>query len=143
MDPLVEASDVEVSLLRPLTDTEETFIVGLCDQASALLRQVRRDIDDRVARFVVNPTDPNGCDPQSVAAMLAAVIKRSLVNPKGLWSTSETDGDYSYSETYPGARSGGDSGTAGDLTITASDLAKIDRAGFAYRAPIRGTQVCW
>jgi hypothetical protein len=136
-DPLVEQSHVEAVLLRSLTTTEAQFINTLCEQASALLRVRRHTIDTRIALWDTSPDEPTAVNPDVVAAMLATVIKRAMVNPRGLWSTSETDGDYSYSETYPGQRSGTDGGTPGEIVIVDSDLAKIDGSSFGYRRPIR------
>lgn len=124
-EPLVSQSDVETALVRPLTPTEATFIEALCDQASAKLRTAMASVDTRIAAF---QDAAAGVDPDAVAAMLAGVIKRVLVNPRGLWSIGgETTGPYSSpSETYAGSRGGdGAAEPPGELVITAADLAQL------------------
>jgi hypothetical protein len=125
-DDLVSATDVEAAMLRPLTTAERQYLPVKLAQVTSLLRSKRRTIDARVAQWFLDPRPDTAVDPVLVSSMLAEVIKRTMVNPRGLWSTTETDGDYSYSETYPGQRAGADAGTPGDLALTAADLAKID-----------------
>lgn len=125
---LVTQADIESVLLRPLTSPEAIAVNGprgLIVQLESQLRFVRPVIDEWIAEWTQVPRPATALDPIVVASMLAAVIKRTLTNPRGLWSTSETDGDYSYSETYPGQRAGATAGTPGDLEITTDDLAKL------------------
>lgn len=131
-------------MLRPLTSDESNAAPYLMTTASQMLRTAMRTIDKRIAAFDADATDPAGIDPQVVAAVLAGVIKRTLDNPRGLWSRSESSGPYSESETYPGIRGGDGAGEALGLTITASDLAKLNPSrAFASGGTIRTPQVQW
>jgi hypothetical protein len=131
-------------MLRPLTSEESSAADYLMTTVSAMLRSAMRSIDSRIAAFEADATDPAGIDPQVVAAMLAGVIKRTLDNPRGLWSRSESSGPYSESETYPGVRGGDGAGEALGLTITASDLAKLNPSrAFAQGGTIRTPQTRW
>jgi hypothetical protein len=131
-EPLTTQTAVSAKLLRPFTDNELGSIDGLISEASSQLRWIRPDIDSSIAAW-----PQGGIDPDIVRGMLASVIKRVLVNPKGLWSTSETEGDYSISETYPGSRAGDAAASGGgDLQITADDLAKLIPPGRLRRGSI-------
>jgi hypothetical protein len=125
-EPLTTQAAVSAKLLRPLTDGEDAVMDALIAEASALLRWARPSIDEDLARW---PTA--GIDPDVVTAMLASVIKRLLINPNGLVSSSETEGDYSISENYGTVTS-----TTGDLQITAADLAKLLPPGATRRGSI-------
>jgi hypothetical protein len=135
---LVTTEDVEVALLRPLSDAELEYTVGLCDAATTLLRSRMPDIDARIASYAVSPTAARAVDPALVALVLADVVRRYLVNPKGLWSTTETTGPYSVSETFPGARGGTAAADVSGLAVTAADIAKINGVG---RSSIRSLQL--
>lgn len=117
------SSDVETALLRPLTTTEENYVPGLLDQASALLRTAAPSIDDRIARYAADPTDPTGVDPLAVATVVAGAVKRYMVNPTGLFSESKNMGPFSTSRTYKSRYD--KSARSDDLAITADDLAVL------------------
>lgn len=135
---LVDRPRVEAALLRPLTDAESPYISELCDQASALLRTRLPTIDDRLD---LPDGDPEAIGRDAVAAMLAGVIKRYLVNPTGATTISKMRGPFQESTGF-GARPGG-IGPAGDLVITDADIAKIDPPATAKAATIytRGCRV--
>jgi hypothetical protein len=118
-EPFATQDDVETALVRPLTTTEANYIDGLIGQASALLRNEAPSIDDRIARYGVDPTDKSALSPATVAAVVAGVVKRYMVNPTGIASTSQTDGPFSLSTSYA-LRS--EKETRGALQITRDDL---------------------
>lgn len=121
-DPLATPDDVETALLRPLTDTEQTYIDGLISQAQALLRLRVPSIDDRIARYEADATDLSAVSPDAVAAVLAGVVKRYLVNPEGAVSISQGVGPYSTAKSYA-LRS--DKDRRGALEITNEDVAVL------------------
>lgn len=140
---LVDTDDVAAALLRPLTDSELIYVPRLCDQAEAKLRAVLRTLDTRIAAFERDSTDPTGIDPELAAAVLAGIIKRVLVNPKGLWSKSEAVGPYSQSETYLASRAAGSQTNVeslGGLEVTASDIAQLCPAPLVAPMNIRISQ---
>lgn len=121
---LANAFDV-ADLWRPLTPAEQPRVASLIAKASALLRQKVPWVDERIARFAVNPDDPGGLDPVTVATVVATVVKRFLVNPDGATNTSETTGPYSRSQ---GFALRGDKDVRGELVITDSDIAALTPA---------------
>lgn len=127
---LVSYVDVQTALLRPLTDAEMEFVPDLCKQASSKLRTAHPAIDTRLASYATDATIPGGVSPETVASMLAGVIKRVITNPTGAVSRTQSTGPYSESETYAGNRGNGEA--PGGLVITASDLAQLApmRAGY-------------
>lgn len=98
--PLVASSDVETVLLRPLTAEEAPYVDQLCSSASSLLRNQAPSVDNRIARFERDPTDPGGLDPGTVSLVLAGVIKRYIANPNGV--VSESVGPFSVSYALRG-----------------------------------------
>jgi hypothetical protein len=123
---LVNQDDVEASLLRPLTTAEAAYIAAVIAQAEAKLRVKLPTVDELVEAYALVPRPERSLNPAAVAAMLAAVIKRRFVNPKGLWSSTESEGDYSIAETYPSPRAGAAAAASpGDLEITDADLASL------------------
>lgn len=133
LSDLVSYVDVRTALLRPLTDAEMEFVPDLCMQASSKLRTAQPAIDTRLAAYAADPAAPSGVSPETVASMLAGVIKRVITNPTGAWSRTQSTGPYSESETYAGNRGGNGAGEApGGLVITTSDLAQLApmRAGY-------------
>ncbi len=117
MANLVQDTDVEAALLRPLTDAESTYIAALIDQAEGLLRARIPDIDARIAARGTG--DPKAIDPAVVAAVLAQVIARFLRSPDGAISVSQTAGPYSTTRSLQANAS------PGLLTITDADIAAI------------------
>lgn len=129
---LADTLDVETALLRPLTGNEQTYVPGLIDQASQLLRTAMPAIDTRLAA-----TDSTALDPLAVAAVIAGVVKRYLVNPTGAASTSEGVGPFSQTVSFAsyGKSTGG---TTGTLVITTEDLAALaPSGGFVMPGTIR------
>jgi hypothetical protein len=118
---LVNDFNVEVALLRPLSDSEAPFVRQLCGVASTLLRAEIPTVDARIAAFRADATSPTGIDPGLVAVVLGEVIKRHLDNPKRLSSVSKSAGPFSTTESYPVPRDGSDTG----LTVTKADVARI------------------
>lgn len=128
-EALVTGADVEAALLRPLTETEVTYFRKMAAHAESQLRTALPSLDRRVAAWAQEPRPGNAIDPGTVAAVLAGVLKRALVNPKGLWSSTETTGPFSRSETFPGVRGGLGAGEgSGGIVVTASDVARLTRA---------------
>lgn len=121
-EPLTSQSDVEAALLRPLSDTEAVYINRIIAQASALLRQAAPSIDDRIDRYNADFSDLTGVSADVVAAVLAGVVKKYLVNPTGIASQTDTDGPFSHSVSYA-LRS--EKEARGVLQITADDLAAL------------------
>jgi len=121
-DALTTPDAVQAQLLRPFTDLETASVDTLIGQASSFLRTASPSVDTRIAAFLADPTDPSGLDPVTVSGMLAGVIKRYLVNPKGIVSGSDTTGPYAHSESYA-LRS--DKDRRGALEITPEDLAVL------------------
>lgn len=112
---LCQPSDVSTALLRPLTATEITYVPSLIVNASALLRNAAPSIDDRMARFTPNGTDPTSIDPVVVATVVAGVVKRYMTNPQGIASQSAGPFSVAYAlRTEKGAR--------GVLQVTDEDL---------------------
>lgn len=119
LDNLVRQTDVEASLLRPLTDSEQTYLPFLIEQASSLLRVRISDIDARLDLFTAGKT--RGIDPQVVTTVLATAIARFLRNPDGSTSVSQAVGPYSTTRSTQGASDS----MVGAVTITDSDVAAI------------------
>lgn len=119
---LTSPDDVETALLRPLTDTERAYIEPLIIAASSLLRNAAPAVDDRIARWKADSTDPTALDPLTVSTVLAGVVKRYLINPTGIATESETVGPFSKSTAYA-LRSEKES--RGVLQITALDVATL------------------
>lgn len=131
LQPLAEPADVTLllSLLPPSNrptpsdDTLEKLIVI----ASSRLRRRAPWIDEKIALFAADPTDPNGLDPTLVASVIAAIIKRALTNPNGAMSETSTETIGPYSETntlmFESRRSPtGDDAPKGEITVLDSDI---------------------
>lgn len=118
-EPLAEPGDVATALLRPLTDTELVYVPGLLAQASDLLRTAAPSIDNRIAWYTQDPTNPAGVSRGTVATVIAGAVKRYMTNPRGLVSETETTGPYSTSHSYALR---GEKETRGALQITSDDL---------------------
>jgi hypothetical protein len=121
-DTLTTSDDVETALLRPLTAGEGLYIDDLMVQATELLRLARPSIDARIARYTADPTDPGGVSAKAVAAVLAGVIKKYLINPTGIATTTRSVGPYSQSIAYA-LRS--EKERRGALEITDDDIAVL------------------
>lgn len=88
MEPLAEASDVE-SIWRPLTGPETVTAEGLIAQASTKLRGWAREQGHDIDTLI---EDPLRADIAKYA--VAAAVKRVMLNPDGVLSTSFTIDDY-------------------------------------------------
>lgn len=119
---LTTPADVEAALLRPLTTLEQSYIDTLIGQVSSLLRTAAPSVDARIAEWSTDPTVAAGLDPTTVAAVLAGVVKRYLVNPSGVVSKSDTTGPFGHTEAYA-LRS--DKDRRGALEITPEDIAVL------------------
>lgn len=122
MDPLAYSDDVEAALVRPLTANEALYVDDLLGQASALLRTAVPSIDQRIANNVADPTDLTSVSAATVAAVVAGAVKKYLVNPTGIASTTQTVGPMSGSVSYA-LRSEKES--RGVLQFTADDIAVL------------------
>src|SRR6185295_6484899 len=97
MSSLGTQEDVETSLLRPLTMTEETYCPAWLERAEAQLEVRVGDLESRAV-----PSDPN--DPASVEAaeewvelvgsIEGEMVARVFRNPEGF--KQEDEGNYSY-----------------------------------------------
>jgi hypothetical protein len=133
---LTSKGDVEAALVRPLTDLENDYIERLITEASSKLLDRMPNLQDRIDAWTDTPRPRSALSPTLVSSVLAEVIKRRLVNPRGLWSKSEAAGPYSGSETYPGARGGdGAALSPGRLEITAEDIAELNKASTRVQLP--------
>jgi hypothetical protein len=121
-DPFAEPLDVETALLRPLTDTELVYVPGLLQQASDQLRNKAPSIDNRIAWYLADRTNPAGVSPGVVASVIAGVVKRYMSNPRGWASETETVGIYSTSHSYALR---GEKETRGALQVTDDDLREL------------------
>jgi hypothetical protein len=130
----VTTDDVATALVRPLTTAETPFVSNMCDQAVVLIAAAMPTLAARVAAYEADADDPTGINPALVSAVLAGVVKRALVNPKGLVSSTSATGPYSASETYAN-RTGATSD--GSLAILPSDLAKLNPAAPVVAGTIR------
>lgn len=110
-----------VDIWRPLTAEETIRAENLLPKASALLRQETPfNIDERIALYETDPTDPKALDPLVVADVVATIVKRVMVNPDGTASESQTIGPYSKSRSF-----GKDGQANGGLTVTAADVDRL------------------
>lgn len=86
---LATQQDVEVSMLRPLSETEMRYLSDLLERAERLLLARIPDLLDRVA--VGRPS------PQLVADIEAEMVARVLRAPDNGIMRQEVEGNYSYS----------------------------------------------
>lgn len=126
---LADIGDVE-DMWRPLTEAEKNRVGRLIIKASTLLRQRMPSVDDRIAAFIADPTDPTGLDAASVATVVATVVKRFLVNTDGLTSETKSLGSASITKSYTqrGAAASHQSDARGALAVLDSDLAALNAA---------------
>jgi hypothetical protein len=116
--------DDVADLWRPLIDdTERARVDRLIGKASSLLRQKLPSVDTRIATFATTPTDVAALNPDTVAAVVAVVVKRFLSNPDGTTHIQKSLGGASVSYGYALR---GDKDPRGDLVITEDDLAKLN-----------------
>jgi hypothetical protein len=120
---LCTADDVADLWRPPVDDTERAKIDRLIGKASALLRQKLPSVDARIATFATTPTDVSALDPDTVAAVVATVVKRFLSNPDGTTHVSKTLGGASVSYGYALR---GDRDVRGELIVTDDDLTKLE-----------------
>lgn len=120
---LCTADDVGDLWRPPTDDAERAKFERIIGKASALLRQKLPAVDTRIATFSTTPTDPSALDPDTVAAVVATVVKRFLSNPDGTTHVSKTLGGASVSYGYALR---GDTDLRGELVINETDLAKLE-----------------
>lgn len=121
--PFADTSDLE-DMWRPLQPSEQQRAVNLLVKASALLRQAtRQTIDDRIALFTTNPTDPRAIDPIVVATVTATIVKRFISNVQGAVSQSKTTGPHSVTQSY--ALRGDKNDVRGQMIVTDEDIAAL------------------
>jgi hypothetical protein len=123
--PLASIEDVTL-MYTPLAGADQPTldqITGLIQKASAILRQRIPWVDDRIARFGIDPTDVGGLDPVLVADVVATMIKRFLVNQSGATNQSETVGPYSHSTGF--VIRGEKNIVLGELFLSDSDIDKL------------------
>lgn len=90
MFALASVPDIEARLGRTFADAEAPRVVGLLEDASALVREYagRSWIDSDGNPTVV---------PGTIRAVVLRVVERAVRNPDGF--SAESDGDYSYQRT--------------------------------------------
>lgn len=124
-DPFATPSDV-ADVWRPLSDAEQIQVSNLLVKASAKLRQACPfDVDERMAIFATDPTNPIALDPAIVADVVATVVKRFMVNPEGAFSSSEGVGPFSRSASFVNRYDKTGAATVGALQITESDIDQL------------------
>jgi hypothetical protein len=120
---LCTADDV-ADMWRPLIDdAERSKVERLIGKASSLLRQKLPSVDTRIATFATLPGDVSALDPDTVAAVVATIVKRFLSNPDGATHVSKSLGGASVSSGYALR---GDKDVRGELIVTDDDLAKLE-----------------
>lgn len=124
--PLAKTDDV-VDVWRPLSDTTEAArIERLIAKASARLRQkCAFDIDARIALFQSGAVDPTALDPQIVADVVAAIVKRFLVNQDGVASNSQGAGPFSQAQTFVSRYDKSGADVRGTIQVTEADLEQL------------------
>lgn len=116
--PLANPEDV-AAIWRPVAAGEVARVTYLIALASAQLRaRLPFDVDARIALV---PPAPLALDPVLVAGVVARIVKRALVNPDGLQSSTRTVGPYSESRTFVS----GDVDASGDVSVTDADIADL------------------
>ena len=78
------SADVEVALLRPLSEVETAYVPALLEKALRVIAREVGSLDDADAGFLDTVTD-----------VQAEMVARRLRNPDGV--RSEGDGQYQYS----------------------------------------------
>lgn len=145
--PLAEVADVE-AIWRTLEPSETSQAAVLINIASAKLRaRLPFDVDARIALYATTPRSPGALDPMVVANVVATIVKRVLVNPDGLVSTTQTFGPISESRSFvartPSGTSTGVSATdpdsRGEIRITQADLS--DLLPVTRKVKVRSTEV--
>ena len=120
--PLADPQDVE-DLWRPLSDDETTRVFALIGKASSLVRGRVPFIDDRIARYAVDPTDRGALDPDVVATVVATIVKRFISNVDGVTSTTESLGSASLTKAY--VLRGDKNSVRGELLVTDADIVSL------------------
>lgn len=114
---LATYQDLE-DMWRPLADSEIDRATGLLARASAHLRNAAPSIDDRIAAFEADPTDPRGLDPTLVATICATIVKRFISNVEGV--ATQSVGGYSVSYALRTEKT-----IRGELLVTPEDLQQL------------------
>lgn len=105
--PLAHLEDVS-AVWRPVAADEVERVSYLIALASAKLRAaVTFDLDARTALYATDPSAVTALDPVLVAGVVAGMVKRVLVNPSGVQSTTRSVGPYSESQTFGASQAGG------------------------------------
>lgn len=134
---LADPSDV-VDMWRPLTSAERDRVARLILKASSLLRQRMPSVDARIAAFLADPTDPQGLDEQSVATVVATIVKRFVSNTEGAASVTQSLGSASLTKSYAQRGVADKLGDArGQLVVLDADLASLNAS--TPRRPFFGT----
>lgn len=126
---LADTDDL-ADMWRPLEADEIERARNLIDKASALLRQAAPSVDDRIAAWQRDQSDPRGLDPTVVATVVATVVKRFISNVEGIATQSVNGFAVSYAlRTEKTIR--------GELQITQDDL----KALFPNRKRLRAGMI--
>jgi hypothetical protein len=110
-------------------------MTSLIVKASARLRQqCPFNVDDRIALFSTDPTNPIALNPDLVADLVATKVKNFLINPDGVATASDTAGPFSHSATFVNRYDKTGSDIRGSLQFTDSDIEQI-RPAVPFTAP--------
>ncbi len=137
MARVLATTDDVADMWRPLTTDEVNRVRRLISKASSLLRQKSPWLDARLADWDIDPTDPAALAPETVATVVATIVKRFLVNPDGATNLSETTGPFSNAK---GFALRGDKDIRGELQVTVGDVESL-RAAVRTRARLRSIGV--
>jgi hypothetical protein len=131
---LASLDDVATVWRLPTAD-ETVQVLGLINVASAKLRQAAPfDIDARIALHSVTPSAATALDPVVVASVVAMIVKRVLVNPDGLATSTESVGPFSESRSFVARADTTGADTRGGIYVTASDVDQL-RPAVLTRVP--------
>lgn len=111
---LASYQDLE-DMWRPLQDSEIDRVNRLLTRAAALLRQAAPSVDDRIAAWKNDSTDPRGLDPTVVSTVVSTIVKRFISNVEGV--ATQSVGGYSVSYALRTEKT-----IRGELLVTKEDL---------------------
>jgi hypothetical protein len=113
-------ADIATRLARDLTTAEASTVEMLCELVTTEIAAAADKAADWPASLTeIHPT---------LRTIAVEVVARTMRNPDGFSSTSETLGAYTYTQRYGDEGIGG--GHVGDLALTAAERRRVRRAVF-------------
>ena len=114
MEPYADWSDVKIG--RPFTSDEIESVIDWIDKASQLVRDSvpdvgGYDVDERIAAGSLSLA--------TVRDVVAAMVRRVMLNPEGNSAVTEQTGPFSVTRTKASANA------AGDLYIKSREMARL------------------